>query len=201
MAEDVIDAIVGQWRQEFPDLDLSSTQVLQRIIRLALLLSASFTEVFDRHGLSFGDWQLLAILRRAGSPHQMNPTALYGQLVLSSGAVSNRLFRLEAAGLVQRLADPSDRRGTLVRLTQRGMRVCDQAHRDLLAHQEQLLGGISASERNQLSRLLRKLLVSPPVRSLDPAHAAGGPRRPATSGTGSPQAARVRGAAQLRRRR
>ena len=94
----------------------------QRITRLYLLELASFAEVFARHGLSFGEWEVLAILRRSGPPHRMNPTALYAELVLSSGAMTNRLDRLEAAGLLERRPDPFDRRGTLVSLTKKGMR-------------------------------------------------------------------------------
>ena len=149
-------------------LDVGSG-VAQRITRLYLLESASFAEVFARHGLSFGEWEVLAILRRSGPPHRMNPTALYAELVLSSGAMTNRLDRLEAAGLVERRPDPFDPRGTLVSLTKKGMRVCDEAQLDHLANEERLLDGLSATEREQLTHLLRKLLVYPPFRALDPA--------------------------------
>ena len=171
MKADVIDHIVAQWHQARPDLDVSPTDVLQRITRLYLLQSASFAEVFSRHGLTFGEYEVLAALRRAGPPWRMKPTELYGALVLSSGATTNRIDRLEAAGLVERIPDPDDRRGTLVGLTDRGRQVCDEAVVDHLANEERLLGSLSTAERNQLARLLRKLLVSPPFAALDPAGA------------------------------
>jgi len=173
MAEDVIDQIVELWARERPDLDVSATHVPQRITRLYLLQSAGFAVAFARHGLTFGEWEVLAALRRSGPPHRMKPTVLYGALVLSSGAMTNRLDHLEAAGLVERLPDPADRRGTLVSLTRKGMRVCDDAQLDHLAFEEHLLEGLSPAERKHLIRLLRKLLLSPPYRALDPAHAAG----------------------------
>lgn len=77
-----------------------------------------------------------------------------------NGRIGGRIDRLEAAGLVERLPDPDDRRGTLVRLTDNRREVCEEAQRDHLANQERLLGALSASERGQLARLLRKLRLS-----------------------------------------
>ena len=171
MTEDAIDRIVQEWNRERPDLDVSPTHVLQRITRLYLLQSASFAEVFGRYGLTFGEYEVLAALTRSGPPYRLNPTELAGALVLSSGAVTNRIDRVEAAGLVERLPDPGDRRGTLVALTAEGRTVVDHAVRDHLANEERLLGALSGSERAQLTRLLRKLLVSEPFAALDPARA------------------------------
>jgi DNA-binding MarR family transcriptional regulator len=171
MDEDAIDRIVAEWTRERPDLDVSPTHVLQRITRLYLLQSASFAEIFARFGLTFGEFEVLAALVRSGQPYRLNPGQLGGALVLSSGAVTNRIDRVEAAGLVERLPDPADRRGTLVALTAKGRRLVDQALRSHLANEERLLGALSASERGQLARLLRKLLVSAAFADLDPAHA------------------------------
>ncbi len=170
MPEDAIDRIVAEWNRERPELDVSPTHVLQRITRLYLLQSASFAEVFARYGISFGEYEVLAALTRSGPPHRMKPTELVAALVLSSGAMTNRIDRVEAAGLVQRLPDPDDRRGTLVALTSRGRRVVDQALHDHLANEERLLGDLTATERRQLTGLLRKLLVSEAFAALDPAH-------------------------------
>ena len=167
----MIDRIVEQWNRERPALDVSATHVVQRITRLYLLQTASFATLFARYGLTFGEWEVLAILRRSGVPHRMKPSEVYAELVLSSGALTNRLNRLEAAGLIERLPDPSDRRGTLVSLTREGIRVCDAAHLAHLANEEHLLSGLTALERQQLTRLLRRLLVSPALRALDPANA------------------------------
>jgi DNA-binding MarR family transcriptional regulator len=169
MTEDSIDRIVHQWNRERPELDVSPTHVLQRITRLYLLQSASFAEVFGRYGLTLGEFEVLAALVRSGPPHRMKPTELVGALVLSSGAMTNRIDRVEEAGLVERLADPDDRRGTLVTLAEKGRQVVDEAFLAHLANEERLLGALSAGERRQLADLLRKLLTSEPFVVLDPA--------------------------------
>ena len=168
MQEDEIDRIVGQWNQERPDLDVSATHVLQRITRLALLEDLSFAEVFGRHGLTWGEYLVLAALRRAGPPYRMNPTALSNAILLSSGGMTKRLDRLEAAGLVERLRDPGDRRGTLVSLTDRGLAIVDTVVVDHLANEERLLEALDPPEREVLADLLRKMLLSSPFRALDP---------------------------------
>ena len=103
---DEIDRIVEQWEQSRPDLDVSPTHTLQRITRLSLLQGVSFARVFAPYGVSFGEYLVLAALRRAGPPYRMNPTTLFNSVILSSGAMTNRLDRLEAMGLVAREADP-----------------------------------------------------------------------------------------------
>ena len=169
MPEDEIDRIVAQWNRTRPDLDVSPTHVLQRITRLGLLQGTSFARVFARHGLSWGEYVVLAALRRAGPPYQMSPTALYGAIILSSGGMTKRLDRLEGAGLVERIPDPADRRGRLVALTDKGRDLVDRAVIEHLANEEHLLSALSADEREELSDLLRKLLASEAFQALDPA--------------------------------
>jgi DNA-binding MarR family transcriptional regulator len=177
---DEIDRIVEQWNRERPGLDVSPTHTLQRITRLSLLLGVSFASVFARYGISFGEYLVLAALLRAGPPYRMNPTRLFNSVILSSGAMTNRLDRLEAMGLVERLPDPFDRRGRLVALTDRGRDLVDSAVVDHLANEERLLSALDPTEREQLAGLLRKLLSSAPFRDLDPAV---GPIAASTGGT------------------
>src|SRR6476469_439025 len=124
---DEIDRIVAEWNRERPELDVTPTHKLQRITRLGLLQAVSFADVFAPYGVSFGEYLVLAALRRAGPPYRMNPTTLFNAVILSSGAMTNRLDRLEALGLVERHADPTDRRGRLVELTDRGRELVDTA--------------------------------------------------------------------------
>jgi DNA-binding MarR family transcriptional regulator len=166
---DEIDRIVEQWNRERPDLDVSPTHTLQRITRLSLLQGVSFARVFAPYGISFGEYLVLAALRRAGPPYRMNPTSLFNSVVLSSGAMTNRLDRLQDMGLVERQLDPNDRRGRLVVLTDRGRELVDKAVVDHLENEQRLLGALDAGEREQLAGLLRKLLRSEPFRDLDPA--------------------------------
>jgi len=180
---DEIDRIVDEWNRERPDLDASPTQTLQRITRLSLLQGVSFARVFAPYGISFGEYLVLAALRRAGPPYRMNPTSLFNAVILSSGAMTNRLDRLEAMDLVKRQPDPTDRRGRLVALTDRGRELVDAAVVNHLENEERLLGALDGQEREQLARLLRKLLVSPPFRELDPAAGGPAPRHPASAAT------------------
>jgi DNA-binding MarR family transcriptional regulator len=174
MTEDAIDQIVHQWNRERPGLDVSATHILQRITRLYLLQSGSFAEVFNRFGLAFGEYEVLAALLRSGPPYRLTPGDLSGAMVLSSGAMTNRIDRLENAGLVERLPDPDDRRGTLVAITEKGRQVVDDAMLAHLANEERLLGALSAGERQQLTGLLRKLLVSEPFAALHPVRSVNG---------------------------
>jgi DNA-binding MarR family transcriptional regulator len=155
-----------------PDLDLSPTHTLQRITRADVLQTQSFNEVFARYGITWGEYTVLAALRRAGPPYRMNPTTLFNSVILSSGAMTNRLDRLEEMGLIRRLPDPTDRRGRLVELTTKGRALVDKAVVEHLANEERLLSGLSASERARLADLLRKLLLSESYRALDPANRA-----------------------------
>jgi DNA-binding MarR family transcriptional regulator len=171
---DEVDRIVAEWNQVRPDLDVSPTHTLQRITRLSLLQGVSFGRVFAGYGISFGEYLVLAALRRAGPPYQMNPTRLFNSVILSSGAMTNRLDRLEDMGFVERLPDPTDRRGRLVALTDRGRELVDTAVVDHLENEQRLLAALTAEEREQLAGLLRKLLASPAFRELDPAAARNG---------------------------
>ena len=166
---DEIDRIVEQWNRQRPDLDVSPTETLQRITRLSLLQGLSFARVFAPHGISFGEYLVLAALRRAGPPFRMNPTRLFNSVILSSGAMTNRLDRLEEMGLVERQPDPADRRGRLVALTDRGRQLVDAALLDHLENEQGLLAALDAGERAELAELLRKLLASRAFRELDPA--------------------------------
>jgi DNA-binding MarR family transcriptional regulator len=163
---DAIDRIVQQWNRERPEIDVSPTHVLQRITRLYLLQSTSFAELFARYGITFGEYEVLAALLRSGAPYRLNPGELVAAMVLSSGAMTNRIDHLERAGLVERLLDPGDRRGTLVALTEKGRALVDEGVRAHLANEERLLGALSPAERLQLTALLRKLLLSDPFVTL-----------------------------------
>jgi DNA-binding MarR family transcriptional regulator len=177
--DDEVDRIVEQWSRARPDLDVSPTHTLQRITRANLLQTQSFAEVFARYGITWGEYLVLAALRRAGPPYRMNPTTLFNSVILSSGAMTNRLDGLEGMGLIRRLPDPNDRRGRLVELTAKGRDLVDKAVVEHLANEERMLSGLSAAERTKLADLLRKLLLSEPFRALDPASRA--PQGRATS--------------------
>jgi DNA-binding MarR family transcriptional regulator len=158
--QDRIDRILAQWDRERPDLDTTAMGLVGRIQRAATALRPRLDDTHERSGLQGESFDVLASLRRAGRPYQLSPTQLYREMMLTSGAMTNRIDRLEEAGLVSRRPDPHDRRGTLVRLTAKGKALIDGATTEHVANEERLLAGLSAREQSQLADLLRKLLLS-----------------------------------------
>jgi DNA-binding MarR family transcriptional regulator len=157
---DRVEEIVRQWARERPDVETLDMAVVGRIQRAAQALRPLLDRTHNRSGLAGESFDVLASLRRAGAPFELTPTELYRQLMLSSGAMTNRIDRLEALGLVERRPDPGDRRGTLVRLTRKGKTLIDKALEEHLANERRLLGSLTRGERQRLSSLLRKLLLS-----------------------------------------
>jgi len=156
---DHIEAILAQWRRERPDLDLAPMAIFGRLFRATALADAALAPPLAARGLQPGWTDLLAALRRAGHPYELNPTDLVYATMLTSGGITKRLDRLAEAGLVQRRPDPSDRRGTLVRLTHKGKVAIERAMPAHLANQERLLRSLTPSERRTLERLLGTLLA------------------------------------------
>jgi DNA-binding MarR family transcriptional regulator len=155
---DQVDLILAQWHRERPDLDVAPMGLIGRILRAAQLADGILSDGLAQYGLQPGWFDLLAALRRAGRPFELNPTQLMRATMLSSGGMTKRLDRLVEADLLARTPDPSDRRGTLVRLTQRGKAVIDQAVATHVANEARLLGVLSRSERRALDDLLRTLV-------------------------------------------
>lgn len=154
-----MDRILAQWSRERPDLNSAPLGLFGRLFRAAQLADAALVETRVQHGLETGWFDLLAALRRAGSPYELNPTALMRATMLSSGGMTKRLDRMVEAGLVERRPDPTDRRGTLVTLTRRGKAVIDKAVETHVTNEEQLLHSLTPAERLSLDDLLRLLLV------------------------------------------
>jgi DNA-binding MarR family transcriptional regulator len=156
---DHVDAIVKQWQRERPDLDMTALGTVGRLVRGAQLAEAELAVALRKRGLRAGWLDVLAALRRSGSPYELNPTELMRSTMLTSGGMTKRLDRMVQAGFIERRPDPDDRRGTLVRLTRRGKRAIDAAIEAHLANEERLLETLSPSERRELDRLLRKLVA------------------------------------------
>jgi DNA-binding MarR family transcriptional regulator len=155
---DSIDRIVGQWRRERPDIDTEPMALVGRLQRVTQALRPKLDATHERFGLTGDLFDVLATLRRSGKPYELTPTALYRDMMLSSGAMTNRIDRLESENLVERHPDPDDRRGTLVRLTKSGKALIDKALGEHVENERRLLRALSTPERAQLAALLRKLL-------------------------------------------
>jgi DNA-binding MarR family transcriptional regulator len=154
---DEVDRLIAAWKRERPDLDLSPLAVLSRITRIARHLDIARRDAFG--DLENWGFDVLAALRRAGEPHQLSPGQLMQETMVTSGTMTNRLDRLEELQLITREQDPADGRGSLVTLTKSGMRAVDSALEGLLENERELLGTLSASERDTLAGLLSKLVT------------------------------------------
>jgi len=160
MEQDRVDEFIAEWRRERPDLDPAPMGIIGRIGRLSRMLDAALLDVFNAYSVTSGEFEVLTALRRAGVPYQLSPTELSRAMLLSPGAVTNRLDRLEQAGLVRRTNDPADRRSTIVMLTQQGVVLIEEAIGAHFANEHRLLESLTAAEQAQLVVLLRKLLLS-----------------------------------------
>ena len=157
---DAVDAIVAQWRRERPELDPSGKEITGRVIRLAGIFQDAYAGVFAPLGITEGDYGVLVALRRAGAPHRLTPTDLARQRMMTSGGMTAAIDRLERKGLLARLPNPDDRRGSLVELTDEGLRVIDDAMALHSGAEQRLVAGLGARDRQQLAGLLRKLMLS-----------------------------------------
>jgi DNA-binding MarR family transcriptional regulator len=156
---DEVDELVAAWRAQRPDLDVEPLQVLSRISRLARHLDIARRGAFASHSLEAWEFDVLSALRRQGPPFQLTPGALIRATLVTSGTTTNRIDRLAAAGLVRREPDPTDKRGVLVTLTDRGADRVDSALADLLVREQSLLAGLEKAEREQLADMMRTLLA------------------------------------------
>lgn len=151
-----------EWRRERPDLDTSPMAVLGRLSEAATLVRARLDRVFARYGLQGGEFDVLATLRRSGAPYALTPTRLYEATMVTSGAMTARLDRLERAGLIERRPNPEDRRGSLVSLTTAGLGLVNEALEAHVANEHALLAGLDPAARDDLAALLARLIATLP---------------------------------------
>jgi DNA-binding MarR family transcriptional regulator len=157
---DALDRILEQWRAERPDLDCSPMGIIGRISQLQREVNLAQRATFARHGLDVPSFDVLAALRRAGPPYQLTPTELMRTALVTSGAITQRLDRLEERGLITRERSRDDGRAVVVSLTDAGREALDAALPDHLDTERKLLDGLSDDDREQLAGLLRRLLVT-----------------------------------------
>jgi DNA-binding MarR family transcriptional regulator len=151
---------LSSWGRERPDLEFTVMGTFLRLGQLQRFALPALEHALETHGVNLGEFDVLAALRRAGAGAALTPTMLAQVAMVSPGGMTNRLDRLERAGLISRSSDPSDRRGSLVALTAAGRRVADAAIETVVASQQALLGVLSDAERGRLDRILDKLLAA-----------------------------------------
>jgi DNA-binding MarR family transcriptional regulator len=157
--QDPVDAIIEQWATVRPDLDTAAMEVFGRVFRLARTMGDRMEKAYAPHGISRGEFDVLATLRRSDAPYTLSPRQLSATLMLTTGGMTGRLDKLESAGLLRRSPDPHDRRGLQVTLTDKGLRLIDEAVTAGLAVQTEALAHLDEERAGQLADLLRELLM------------------------------------------
>lgn len=157
---DHVDLVLRQWGAQRPDLDVSPMAVIGRMSRSSRLIGAELSRTFAAHGLDSASFDVLATLRRSGPGQPLTPAGLMRSAMVTSGAVTQRLDRLEARGLVTRTPSGSDGRVVHVELTEEGRALIDRALPDHLATENRVLAALSDAERRTLACTLRGLLES-----------------------------------------
>jgi DNA-binding MarR family transcriptional regulator len=159
MARDAIDELQDDWTRQRPDLDPEPIGVVLRIQALAKILGRQAAESLDEFGLQWWQYDVLSALRRQGSPFRMAASELAEAGMLSSGAMTNRIDRLEEGGLVRRVMDPADRRRVLVQLTAKGLKLIESAAEARFEAAMASLDTLDQGQRRELSNLLRLVLM------------------------------------------
>ncbi len=158
--QDEVDRILREWAAARPDLDIAPLAVFSRMTRITKHIDRARVHAFERSGLASWEFDVLAVLRRSGTPYRQSPKVLVQQTMVSSGTMTNRIDRMVDRGLVRRLTDPNDGRGVLVEMMPLGQTLVDAAMTRLADAEERLIGGMPRAERDRLAALLRKLAIS-----------------------------------------
>jgi DNA-binding MarR family transcriptional regulator len=157
--EDGIDRVEQAWRRERPDIDVSSIGIISRIWRVSRHLERERKERLAELGTDRVTLDVLAMLRRSGPPYRRTAGELTHAALITGGAVSQRLEKLERAGMVTRHIHPEDRRRIEVELTPAGMQLVDSVLAELMEHESKLLDELSDQEQDDLRRTLKRLLA------------------------------------------
>jgi DNA-binding MarR family transcriptional regulator len=160
---DTLDAMLEVWAREIPDLDPLTEGIVERIQKLARAFDRTMDETLVETGLDRRSYHVLGKLRSVGPPYRRSAGQLAEHMGLSSGAMTNRLDRMEAAGLVRRLADPNDRRATLIEPTEEGRALWDRAVATQAQREAKVASVLAPKEREELHRLLRTLMRAFPA--------------------------------------
>ncbi len=160
MSNEPTDRLVSEWETELPEVDVTAMVTMARLHRLSALVRRAVDASFAHAGLSTGEFDVLSALRRSGEPFTLKPSELAEQTMLSPSGMTNRVDRLQAAGLVERTTDPDNRRIAPVRLTEGGREVVERLITEHAAAQADRLAELSDRRRRELDQALRSLLAT-----------------------------------------
>ena len=151
---DHVGRIQQQWREQRPDLDVTPQGLIGRLHRLADLVRDELLALYRRYDLGEGEFDVLAALRRQGEPFELAPGTLARHTMVTTGAITKRIDRLEQAGLVERRPSTEDGRGRVVRLTAAGHSLFDEAFTAHIRNEHRLIAGLDPEQRAALEQLL-----------------------------------------------
>lgn len=155
---DAIDRVVEQWFKEKPELDTQPMAIMGRLMRIAKYMETRVAELHKQYDLKMGEFDVLATLRRSGAPYRLTPSALIDSMMLTSGAMTNRLDKLEKKGLISREHSKEDRRSVTVELTSEGLQLIDNLILEHVEVQRDFIRGLSDEEKVQVNKALKTLL-------------------------------------------
>lgn len=168
MKKDNIDLIKEQWEKELPDLATDAMATIGRLHRVEKYAEKRLAKHFETFQINNGEFDVLATLRRSGAPYTLTPTELYQSLMITSGAMTNRIDTLEKKGYVKRMRSDQDRRIVTVTLTSNGLKLISKMIYSHVQTEEQLLSSLSPKEQQQFDHLLQKLLHAYEPQSSEP---------------------------------
>ncbi|MFI0454397.1 MarR family winged helix-turn-helix transcriptional regulator [Actinomadura sp. 6N118] len=157
---DAVAAVIEQWRRERPDVDVSPLEVVARVMRISRLWDKEIKDFLARHDLEPGEFDMLSTLRRSGEPFELTAGTFLKASLVTTGAITLRVDRMDAKGLVTRVRDEGDRRSVKIRLTPHGLEVIDQVLPLHLANEARLLEALGEGENRELASMLCRLLES-----------------------------------------
>jgi DNA-binding MarR family transcriptional regulator len=156
---DGIDPIIEQWKVEKPQLDIGAMAIIGRLKRCHTLMQPQLNKVFERHDLSFWEFDVLATLLRSGSPYCLAPTELFSTLMVTSGTMTHRMTQLEKRSLIERVANEHDARSKLVKLSPTGFDIINKAVDEHVQNEKYILSNLNPQQQTQLDSSLKDLLV------------------------------------------
>jgi DNA-binding MarR family transcriptional regulator len=159
LAPDIIDAVLADWSRARPETNADALQIIGRILWLGRQYEEVVTRMLSEHGLSYSEYDVIATLRRAGSPYELTPTELARRVLLTSGGLTACLRRLEVAGLVSRRGVPEDRRRLLAKLTPKGFDLVESFIDARFALADSALVNLDPAQIEQAEMLLRRLVA------------------------------------------
>ena len=155
---DAIDRVLSQWDKEIPQLDTESMALMGRFMRIYKYLETQVSALHKSYGLTQGEFDVLATLRRSGGDYQLTPSKLMDSMMLTSGAMTNRIDKLEAKNLITRTHSEQDRRSVEVKLTEQGLGLIDELIYIHVETQNKLTQGLTSEQLSDLNQLMKRWL-------------------------------------------